>query len=137
MADDTADDRWTVRGIPKHVREAIAAAAQRRKVSVGEWACEAFDRHIQAEREPVAQAIARPADRPADMADVPSDADAQLALIERAVNAAVALAGAAAVPVAFRRRANRLLRDSLPTPAGRPSRGKPTLLLAGGTDAAD
>jgi hypothetical protein len=127
MADD--DDRWTVRGVPKAMREAVVDAARRRRVQVGEWACEAFDRHIRAEREPLDMAVA---DKSADRSDVLSDADARLALIERAVASAVALASAPGVPAGFRRRANRLLREGLPVPVGRVAAGNGRRLAIAG-----
>jgi len=108
MADD--DDRWTVRGVTKAVRDAAADAAQRRKVTVGAWLTGAIDREVRAEREPL-DLLPRPAaDNSSDMAD------ARLAMIERAVASAVALAGARGVPKVFRQQANHLLRESLPEP---------------------
>jgi hypothetical protein len=113
-----ADDRWTVRGVPKAVRDSATDAALRRKVTVGAWLCQASDREINAERAPLD--LMRPqamADKSADASDRLSDAAARLALIERSVTAAIALAAEPAVPTGFRRRANRLLRESLPAPA--------------------
>jgi hypothetical protein len=61
-----------------------------------------------------------------------------LALIERAVTAAVALAGAFGVPVTFRRRANRLLREALPRPVlSARVANRPRLPSAAGDEAAD
>jgi hypothetical protein len=61
-----------------------------------------------------------------------------LALIERAVTAAVALAGAPNVPVTFRRRANRLLREALPRPVlSARVANRPRLPSAAGDEAAD
>jgi hypothetical protein len=131
MADESADDRWTVRGVPKGVRDAVADAAQRGKLTVGMWLCRAIDREIQAEREPLDLLVTRPvADKSSDRSDNLSDSGSRLALIERAVDAAVALAGAAEVPAGFRRRANRLLRDSLP-PATPRKVSSPRLLIDG------
>ena len=105
MADNVADDRWSVRGVPKQVREAVAAAAERAGVSTGIWVCSAIDRALMAEREPMRiTPPGRSVDIPSDMM---SDAD-PLAVIELVVNAAVTLAGAADIPVGLRRRANRL-----------------------------
>lgn len=123
MADE--DDRWTVRGVTKAVRDAAADAAQRRKVTVGAWLTGAIDREVRAEREPL-DLLPRPAaDNSSDMADT------RLAMIERAVASAVALASAPEVPTGFRRRANRLLRESLPPAAPRVVAGERRLKLAG------
>jgi hypothetical protein len=124
MADD--DDRWTVRGVTKAVRDAAADAAQRRKVTVGAWLTGAIDREVRAEREPL-DALVRPAaDNSSDMAD------ARLAVVERAVPSAVALANAPEVPTGFRRRANRLLRESLPNALPRVVAGDRRLMIGGG-----
>jgi hypothetical protein len=131
MADsESDDDRWSVRGVPKSYRAAATYAARRRKVGVGAWLCQAIDRAVQAERAPLV--VTGPADRSSDgMSDGLSDAGAQLALIERAVAAAVALAEAPAVPTAFRRRANRLLREALPVAAVRGVDGQRRLPVDG------
>lgn len=131
MADD--DDRWTVRGVTKAVRDAAGEAAQRRKVTVGAWLSRAIDREINAEREPLDLTLPRtPADKTADMADTHT----RLALIERAVASAVALAGAPEVPTGFRRRANRLLRESLPDARPRIVAGERQLRIGVGLPAA-
>ena len=116
MADDQTDDRWTVRGVPKAYREKAAEAAQRRKISVGAHLCRALDLADQAERQPLDLILPHHpvADKTADIADGLSDTAARLALTERAIAAAVALASAKGVPRDFRREANARLRDSLP-----------------------
>jgi hypothetical protein len=130
MADD-ADDRWTVRGVPKAVRDAAASAADRAKITVGMYLCRAVSREIEAERQPMPMEVLPP--RGADiMADNLSDMS-DIDVIERAVATAVALAGAPEVPVMFRRRANRALREMLPKPEAR-VRG-PRLLLDAPPDA--
>lgn len=106
MSDGNADDKWSVRGVPKSYRDAISQAAARQKIQVGAWICCAVDLAIQAEREPV---ILMPVGYVSD--DV---ADARMTLLERAVAASVRLAEAPGVPVGFRRRANGLLRQALP-----------------------
>jgi hypothetical protein len=137
MADETGD-RWTVRGISKAYRDKAAAGAARGKLSVGEWLCKVIDQAVQAEREPFD--VIGPSDMPSAMALIPADTGAELVRIERVVAAAVALAGADAVPAGMRRTVNRLLRESLPKPA--PQEQPPQLRrarrprLAGGTDAA-
>jgi hypothetical protein len=117
MADDQADDRWTVRGVPKAVREAAAAAADRRKITVGAFLCAAMDRELQAERAPIDLLPPRPADNLSDTAN--GTADVGLGIVERAVAAAVQLASTEGVPIGFRRRANRLLKDALGKPSPR------------------
>ena len=125
MADE--DDRWTVRGVTKAVRDAAADAAQRRKVTVGAFLSEAVVFAVRAEREPL-DLLPRPAaDNSADMAD------ARLAMIERAVASAVALANAPEVPTGFRRRANRLLRESLPAALPRVVAGDRRLMIGAET----
>ncbi len=135
MADDGADDRWTVRGVSKAYRERAAEAASRRKISLGALVCEGLDLAHAAEREPLDLTVRQPADKASDTSASLSDTRADLALVERAVAAAVALAAEPNVPAAFRRRANRLLREALPASAPRPAVGKPRLTLAGGTEA--
>lgn len=116
MADD--DDRWTIRGVAKEVQEQAKAAAARARVSIGAYVTSAIDGAIEAERKPIEFVV--------DARDVASPAPMdhrrmyELDDIERTIAAAVALAGAADVPVAFRRRANRVLRERLPGPPGRP-----------------
>lgn len=122
MADD--DDRWTIRGVPKVVQEQAKAAAGRLKVSIGAYVTSAIDSAISGEREPITVTM-----EGRTYGDVLSEAVSEMARreramelddIERTIAAAVALAGAADVPVAFRRRANRVLRERLPGPPGRP-----------------
>jgi hypothetical protein len=131
VADESADDRWTIRGVPKAVRDAAADAAQRRKVTVGVWLCEAVDHAIKAEREPLDLLVA---DKPADRSDALSDTGARLTVLERTIAAAVTLANARKIPLAFRKEANRLLRESLPSPTGLVS-GEKVRLIAGETKA--
>jgi hypothetical protein len=91
VADDLSDDRYTVRGVPKAFREKAAKAAGRRKIPVGAWLCQAIDREVEAERQPLD--LIRPgsvADKSSDPSDIASDAVARLALVERAIAAAVA-----------------------------------------------
>jgi hypothetical protein len=128
---DGSDDRWTVRGVPAALRGAAAEAAQRRKVTVGAWLCQAIDREVAAERAPLELKVAGPV---AAMSAELSAADVRLALIERAVASAVSLAAAPGVPSGFRWRANRLLRESLPDPALRVLADKPRLALVGSGD---
>jgi hypothetical protein len=132
MADNNADDmRWTVRGVAPEVRRVAAEAADRAKVSVGAWLSRAVDREIAAERAPLDVLAPRmAADKSSDTPDGLTDASARLALIERAVAAAVALANAPDVPAGFRRRANRLLREGLPAAGARAEQGR--LLIDGG-----
>lgn len=115
MADDLADDRWTIRGIPRHVRDQASAAAQRAGVSVGIWAGAAFDHALRAEREPMDLTV--PARAPDHRSDLPEGDP--LATLERVIDAAVTLAGASDIPVRLRQRANRLLREMLPIPSTR------------------
>jgi hypothetical protein len=118
MAGDSDDDRWTVRGVPEGYRIKAAEAAARGNLKVGAWLCAAIDLASRAEREPMILMPPQPvSDAPADTAD--AAADARLALLERAVAASIALANAPGVPTGFRRRANRLLRETLPAPAPR------------------
>lgn len=126
MADD--DDRWTIRGVAKEVQEQAKAAAARARVSIGAYVTGAIDSAIEAERKPIEFVVdAR------DMASpTPMDHRRMYELddIERTIAAAVALAGAADVPVAFRRRANRVLRERLPGPPGRPPAAPPARRLS-------
>lgn len=127
-ATDTETDRWTVRGVPKRTRDAAIEAARRNQSSLGDWVCAAIDRALQAEREPLD--LQAPGDAGPDPL---AAANTVLGMTERAVAAAVALANAPEVPQAFRRRANRLLRESLPGVAVR----KPAPRLLPAPDDAD
>lgn len=128
MADDIADtekdeDRWTIRGVPTAYRVKATEAARRSRTKVGPWLCQAVDAALNAEREPMD--LSGP---PVESARSAESADIILARTVSAIAAAVQLAGAPEVPTAFRRRANRLLRESLPSgPAKAP---KPKLLAA-------
>lgn len=132
MADD--DDRWTIRGVAKEVQEQAKAAAGRAKVSIGAYVTSAIDGAISGEREPITVTM-----EGRTYGDVLSEAVSEMARreramelddIERTIAAAVALAGAADVPVAFRRRANRVLRERLPGPPGRPPGAPPARRLS-------
>jgi hypothetical protein len=90
MADSEADDRVTVRGVPKQTREAWTASAKRAGISLGEWFCQAVDLKLQAERKPMD--LLRLADRAADMPSRPRTADNESAMM--AIGALQALAAA-------------------------------------------
>lgn len=132
MSDDLADDRWTVRGVSKGVRDAAAEAARRRKISVGAWLALAVDLAITAEREPMDLILPRAADKSSDTSDVA----ARVSMVERVVASAVALAGAPDVPMGLRRRANRLLRESLSTVGQHAAAADRPRLIAGGAGVA-
>lgn len=130
MADD--DDRWTIRGVAKKVQEEAKAAAGRLKVPVGDFVMIAIEEAIREERKPIER------EQPLHIVDAsrffsrPGEIEAiELENIERAIAAAVTLAAAPAIPVAFRRRANRVLRDLLPRPppGRRPGPAAPAGLL--------
>jgi hypothetical protein len=104
---------WQIRQFPRRLRLELTEQARQERVSVGEL----LTRLVVA---------ARDAGWQFDLAAEPLpavDTMTRLALVERAVAAAVSLAGAPDVPKAFRSRANRLLRDSLP---GGPRQPPPT-----------
>lgn len=42
---DAADDRWTVRGVPRNVRGIAAKAAEKRSMTLGDWLSEAVVRY--------------------------------------------------------------------------------------------
>jgi hypothetical protein len=115
MAEIDGDERWTVRGVPKRYRDRAGEAATRRKLTLGAYLCEAIDLAVRQKREPIV------ADKRADIVApvIEPLAAGYLGLVERAVTAAVALAGVPDVPTTFRRRANRLLREALPPAARR------------------
>jgi hypothetical protein len=119
---------WQVKNFPDGVRRAIVERAAAEKITVGEL----LTRIMVAVME---------ADWQVGGASTPSATRStghDLALIERAVTAAVALAGAFGVPVTFRRRANRLLREALPRPVVGPRvADRPRLPSAAGDEAAD
>ena len=136
MSDDQGDGKRSVRGIPQAIWDGATAAAARADMAVGPWVAQAIDRALQAERAPL-DLVVPSADKTADTSGKRSDTADSLDLIERAVAAAVALAGAPEVPTAFRRRANKLLREALPAPVPRLVVADRVLRIAGGTDAAE
>jgi hypothetical protein len=95
---------WQIRQFPRRLRLELTEQARQEHVSVGEL----LTRLVVAARDAGWQF-----DPAAESLPV-ADTLTRLALVERAVAAAVSLAGAPDVPKAFRSRANRLLRDSLP-----------------------
>jgi hypothetical protein len=107
---------WSLKAVPTQTRQAVIRAAQRENLTVGQW----LERRVREWTE---------AGSPVTVAD-PRPTGDDLAVVERVVAAAVALAGAPAVPVTFRRRANRLLRESLPPATSRRASGKPKQLAA-------
>jgi hypothetical protein len=111
---------WQVKNYPDKLRKAIVERAALEKITVGEL----LTRITVAVMEAGWQV-----DGAVNPSDTRSTVD-DLAVIERAVTAAVALAGAPEVPVAFRRRANRLLRESLPPRESRGKSGKPQLRIS-------
>jgi hypothetical protein len=109
---DAAENRWTVRGVGMSYRKAAADGAERMGVSVGVWLCQAIDRAIQAEREPIdvippAAAARKPRAK--------ADPEKLLAMTERAIAAAAQLAEAEKVPPDLRDQLETLLRRSLPS----------------------
>ena len=50
---DAADARWTIRGVPKRYRELAVQAADRQDIPVGKWLCDAIERALATEREPM------------------------------------------------------------------------------------
>jgi hypothetical protein len=96
---------WTLKAVPTQTRQAVVRAAQRENLTVGQW----LERRVREWTEagsPVA-VIAQARESSTPQSD-------SLAITERAIAAAVALAGAKGVPRDFRREANARLRDSLP-----------------------
>jgi hypothetical protein len=115
---------WSLKAVPTQTRQAVIRAAQRENLTVGQW----LERRVREWTE---------AGSPVAVSE-PQSTGHDLALIERAVTAAVALAGAPNVPVTFRRRANRLLREALPRPIPGPRvADRPRLPSAAGDEAAD
>jgi hypothetical protein len=115
---------WSLKAVPTQTRQTVIRAAQRENLTVGQW----LERRVREWTE---------AGSPVAVSE-PQPTGHDLALIERAVTAAVALAGAPNVPVTFRRRANRLLREALPRPIPGPRvADRPRLPPAAGDEAAD
>ena len=46
---DAADDRWTVRGVPRNVRGIAGKAAEKRGMTLGDWISEAIVRYSRAD----------------------------------------------------------------------------------------
>lgn len=118
---------WQIKNFPDGLRRAIVTRADEEKVTVGELltriivAVMAADWQV-GQAGQAGQAAVNPSDTRSTEAD--------LARIERAIGAAVSLAAAPEVPAAFRRRVNRLLRESLPAAKLRVGGGRQKLLAA-------
>jgi hypothetical protein len=105
---------WTLKAVPTQTRQAVIRAAQRENLTVGQW----LERRVREWTEEGSAVVV--SETSSETRSPPHDLD----LIERAVTAAVALAGAPDVPKAFRQRANRLLREALPQAAPRVMPGR-------------
>jgi hypothetical protein len=109
---DAAENRWAVCGGGLSYRKAPADAAEWAGSSVGARLCQAIDRAIQAEREPID--VIPPATEPRKPRAAP-DPEKLLAITERAIAAAARLAEAEKVPPDLRDQLETLLRKSLPS----------------------
>lgn len=109
---------WQIKNFPDGLRRAIVERAAVEKVTVGELLTRIMVAVMEADWQ-VGGAVNPSATRPTE-----NNSGNNLPTLERAIAAAVCLAGAPEVPVAFRRRANRLLRESLPSGAPREARQK-------------
>lgn len=120
MADNSADDRWTVRGVPKGYREAAAKAADRRKITVGAFLCAAVDREMRAEREPID--LIPPRGKMADTPGLTRESDIGSAMMTIGALKAMAEAQAAGLPVskAAARDAVRVVRAQVRIAGGLP-----------------
>lgn len=116
MADESSDDRWTVRGVPKAYRERAVASAQRHKISLGLHVCAALDLADQAERTIERNGVLLPADKvsaaSANGHDLAAFAD-RVVVLERLIEAAAKLAAEPAIPDLFRKRAQRVLNKAI------------------------
>jgi hypothetical protein len=111
---------WQIKNFPDGLRHAIVERAGVEKITVGELLTRITVAVIESDWQ-VGGAV-----NPSDTRSTGND----LSVVERAISAAVALAGAPEVPVTFRRRANRLLRESLPVATNRGASGPPRLRIA-------
>lgn len=131
MADDDPVDTvgpWTLKAVPTQTRQAVVRAAQRENLTVGQW----LERRVREWTEGGAPSRVVPSGAPSRFEVVaPLVHGDDLTRIERAIEAAVVLAAAPDVPKAFRSRANRLLRDSLPPAAPRVRANPPKLQITG------
>jgi hypothetical protein len=110
--DDTAGERWSLRGVPKAYQQAITEAAMRDKMTAGAWVCRAADVALRAEREPRALVTIDPP-------GAPDTQDGAGLNVFDVIDAAIRLAEAPSVPARFRARANRVLLNALPAPSRR------------------
>jgi len=116
MADESSDDRWTVRGVPKAYRERAVASAQRHKISLGLHVCAALDLADQAERNLEQNSVLLQADKMsaahANGHDLAAFAD-RVVVLERLIEAAAKLTAEPAIPELFRKRAQRVLNKAM------------------------
>lgn len=112
---------WQIKNFPDGLRKAIVDRAGVEKITVGELLTRITVVVMEADWQ--VDGTVNPSDtrQPRQISGTVNPSATRstavdLATVERAVAAAVALAGAPDVPITFRRRANRLLRESLPAP---------------------
>lgn len=98
---------WQIKNFPDELRRAIVDRAMVERATVGELLTRVIVAVMAADWQ-VGQAV-NPSDTPSTVVD--------LDRVTRAISASALLAASDLIPPAFRRRANRLLRDSLPAPA--------------------
>ncbi|MBF0460362.1 MAG: hypothetical protein HQL87_03110 [Magnetococcales bacterium] len=60
---DTANGRWTVRGVPSHAREIAVHNAESRGITTGDWVAEAFYYYAQSAKKNAAADVTIPSDK--------------------------------------------------------------------------
>lgn len=97
---------WTIKSVATETRRAVTDAARREGLTVGQWLEKRVREWMEA-GSPVPVTVTLPVASP----------EAKAQLVQRVVETAIALGGSAGVSPAFRRRAERALKDMLPRPA--------------------
>ena len=86
---DTADNRWTIRGVPPSYRDKVTKRADRLEMTVGEIVCQALDAQEQSDAQPI-EII---------KADAPAQPSSDLSAIERVLAMARDFAGQTGRPM--------------------------------------
>ncbi len=110
--EERQNDRWTVRGVPKAYTERAVAAAQRRKIPLGAYVCEALDLADRHERRLNVEVMLPAPPAPSDRFDLAAFAD-RVVVLDRMIDAASKLAAQPNIPDVFRKRATRALNRAM------------------------
>lgn len=85
---DTSDARWTIRGVPKNIREIAVKMAEKRGMTTGDWLCEAVHFYAKSAKETDTSDATLPSDslpaiiQPVDVSQI---IDARLTIFQQSM----------------------------------------------------